>query len=293
MSKFEHDGIELGQIHKKNNDKKFYCHFTGFLEGIAASGYLEAGEENPLLAECKEFVRRVSNNDAEDIIQDFDADLLDHSVISDAADFRLKEIDFNCVNSSTNRFLGFCRGVVCDGVITLAEAELIKARIENDPNLETLVGVRQILVTCLDALEDGIISDAESLEICNAIGEIVGDNYGDTGLAQTFGTVNYQETQIGDILTDLQGKTIVLTGSFHTKPRSKLEQELAGFGAKMATSVSGTTDILIVGGEASRDWIEMNRGTKIRKAQELRLKSKKPDLVSEGQLRTLIAKSTL
>lgn len=68
MQDFEHGGPELARINRRNNDKKFFCHFTGFLEGISASGYLETGEVAPLLAECEEFVRRVRDGDALDII---------------------------------------------------------------------------------------------------------------------------------------------------------------------------------------------------------------------------------
>lgn len=285
MPELVHNGAGLARIHKRANDRKFFCYFTGFLEGIVSSGYIEVGEVEPLVAECEEFVRRVADADANEIIQDFEADLLECDSIKTACEYRIPEIDPECSKSSLNRFLGFCRGIVCDGVIALDEASELVARIDESPALLAEIGVRNIYVSCRDAIEDGYIDSDESLAICNAIGEIIGDSYGDTGIAQTFGVANFDEYQIDCVNSDLEGATVVLTGLFHETPRSLFEDTVKGLGATVAKAVTKKTDFVIVGGEASRDWIEMNRGTKIRKAQELRLKTGRPDFISEMQLR--------
>jgi len=151
-----------------------------------------------------------------------------------------------------------------------------------------VVGVRQISVCCEDALSDGIISDDESLEICEVLGQIVGACYGDTGVAQTFGVADYQEAKLGDINSDFCERIVVCTGKFRTSPRREFEDELSALGAIVAKHVSSKTDFLVIGGEASRDWIEMNRGTKIRKAQELRCNGETPRFVSEAQVLQLL-----
>lgn len=287
MSQFEHGGPELGWIHKRSNDKKFFCYFTGFLEGIVASGAIEVSELEPLIAECKEFVQEVSDGDANDIIEDFEADLLEYEQIVDAVEVRNQEIDSSCEKSGVNRFLGFCRGIVCDGKIMMKETQGIMTYLEANPQLREVVGVSQILTTCIDAVEDGMIDDEEETEICDVIGQIVGDCYGDTGLAQPFGVANVDEHKIED-LSALEGAVLVFTGTFCAKPRSKFGQKLEGFGAVIAKHVSVNTSYVIIGGEASRDWIEVNRGTKIRKAQKLRMGSESPLFVSESQLLRLI-----
>ncbi|MCE8513587.1 hypothetical protein KBY22_12835 [Ruegeria pomeroyi] len=288
MSDYEHNSPELGRIHKRNNDKKFFCHFTGFLEGIAASGYVELGEIEPLIAECEEFVRRASDGDAYDIIQDFEADLLEHKMIMDAVAFRINEIDTDCAKSLTNRFLGFCRGVACDGKITLREANEILNFIDRKPELRQTIGVRQIEVCCRDAVADDILTELESEEICNAIGWLVGDCYGDTGIAQTVGVANFSEFRVQEISEEFTEKIVVLTGNFKVSPRRHFEEMLMELGAIVSRSVTKKTDYLIVGGEASRDWIELNRGTKILTAQKMRLNSELPRFVSEGQILRLM-----
>jgi NAD-dependent DNA ligase len=288
MGNLEHDSEGLGRIHRRNNDKKYFCHLTGFLEGVAASGYLEVAEIEPLVAECEEFVRRVSDGDANDIVQDFEAELLEFETIAAAAENRIHGIDSLCEKSSTNRFFGFCRGVVCDGKIGTKEASAIVERISQNPKLMEIIGVRQIFVTCLDALADGVVISGESLEICKAISEVVGDSYGDTGIAGSFGVAAFEEFKLSNLEEDLIGKIVVLTGNFRTSPRSILEQKLMEFGAEIAKHVSSNTSFIVIGGEASRDWIEMNRGTKIRKAQQLRKSSLQPSFVSESQLLRLL-----
>lgn len=284
MSDLEHEGHELARIHAKNNDRKYFCHFTGFLEGIVASGFLERGEVEPLIAECKEFVSRISDADAQDIVQDFECDLLEFEALADVIEYRQRKIDSSCSKSALNRFLGYCRGIVCDGVIKYAEAEGIVWYIQCNPELLNNTGVPAIYACCLDALADGILDSSESAEICDTIGFVIGDSYGDTGIAQSFGVANFSEMQLSSLEDDLDGAVVVLTGVFETKPRSVLEDKLAEFGAIITRHISGKTDLLIVGGQASRDWLEMNRGTKIKKAQEMRLSSNSPQFISESQL---------
>lgn len=288
MPNYEHDSPALGRIHERDNDAKYFCHLTGFLQGVAASGYLEVAEIEPLLAECFEFVERVSDHDARDIIDDFRAELLDFDTIFACAEFRATQIDPENEKSALNRFLGFCRGVVCDGKITIQEAEAIVEIIDRNEFLLKTVGVGQILISCIDAIEDGIVTELESIDICTAIGEIVGDCYGDTGIANPFGVANFPETRLSSLDEDLIDRIVVFTGNFRTSPRTLLEARLEALGVAITKHVSGSTHFLIVGGECSRDWIEMNRGTKMRKAQELRLKSPLPHFISEAQLLRLL-----
>lgn len=288
MSIFVHEGDDLGRIHAKSNTSKLHCHFTGFLEGIIASGAIEAGEVEPLLAECTEFISLIYDGDASDIVQDFEADLLEHETLQGAVEIREQKIDSACEKSSLNRFLGFCRGVACDGLITIEEAHEITRRIESNPTFSRAVGVRQIFISCLDAIEDGIVDDEESNEICEAIGAVVGDCYGDTGISQPDGVANFEETRLGDINADLEAKIIVLTGKFRVVPRTGFEEDLAGLGAIVTKSITKKTDYLIVGGKASRDWIEMNRGTKMRKAEKMREQGEKLEFLSEAHLLNLM-----
>lgn len=286
----DHNGRALGAIHRVANDRKFFCHFTGFLEGVAASGMIEQGEVAPLLAECRTFITRIADPDASDILDDFEAELLEHETVTQMVETRAERIDPSCAKSALNRFLGYCRGIVCDNIITTSEAEGIVRLVELSPALVETVGVREIYNTCRDAVEDGIVTPDEGALICDAIAAVVGDCYGDTGLSNVFGVANVAEHRLQSFPDEIIERSVVLTGTFRTSPRSLLERQLSELGAEIAKSVSGRTDYVIIGGTASRDWIEVNRGTKLRKAMELRLRGKGPQFVSEWQLLGLMGR---
>lgn len=284
MTQLPVGGYALAKIHAANNDKKYFCHLTGFLEGVIASGYLEKAEFAPLLVECREFFEKIGDPDAYDILEDFAADILDYETIKACAYSRAAEIDPTCDKSALNRFLGFCRGIACDGVIKVREAKSLVEILSNRQALLEVPGVLEIFNTASDAISDGIVEQEESEEIARAITAIVGDSYIDTGLSTAFGVAVFDEYRFSKFKDEVVGSIFVLTGSFKTSPRKRLELHLSNLGATVNNVVSGKTQFLIIGGEASRDWIEMNRGLKLRKALELRQKSASPHLVSEAQI---------
>lgn len=278
----------MAWIHSAANDEKYFCHFTGFLEGVACSGHLEVGEIEPLVEECKEFFGLADDDDAVGLITSFQQGMLEHGTVEALAVYRVRQIDPGCTKSNVNRFLGFCRGVVCDGLVTLKEAESILNFLDNFTDLRSVVGVSQIATVCEDAIADGIVDQGESDGICEEIGRLVGDSFGDTGWAQTRGVANFDEYRNSNLLNEFEEANIVLTGCFKTRPRSILEQKLSELGANVCRTVSRKTDFLIIGGQPSRDWIEMHRGTKLRAAQKIRETKPYPRFVSESQILRLL-----
>lgn len=290
MSNFEHGSNDLGGIHRKANELKYFCYFTGFLEGIASSGAIEEGEFKPLLNQCAEFVLNTEDPDAADFIEDFEASILEHASILDAVEIRAEEIDINCEKSALNRFMGFCAGIACDDLIKIGEAQGVVDFAHHSPAILKDVNARSIVHCCKDAIEDGLIDAQESAEICAAITGLVGDCYADTGISSLGGVPVLPEGEVPENLHDLDGAMMVLTGNFDTQPRRLLEDELTVLGAKITKSVSGKTRYLIVGSEASRDWVSTHKGTKIKKALDLRESGDRPIFLAEGRLMNALQK---
>lgn len=281
MNNYEVGGPELGAIHHKANDKKYFCYFTGFLEGILASGDIEAGEVEPLLLQCVEFVENVGDEDAFEIVEDFKADILEAASLADAIEYRLREIDLECERSALNRFLGFSAAIACDDRITLLEAQQVIAFANEFPSVLNDIGVRAVVSCCLDALEDGEIDPIESSAICASITRIVGDSYADTGVSALGSVPVFEEEKI-ELIED--GTNFVLTGNFSISPRRIIEEAIIENGGIVAKSPSKKTDFVVVASEASRDWVQTHKGTKIIKAIKLREELGRPRFVSEFQL---------
>lgn len=284
VSDFEVGGSCLARVHRIENDRKWYCYFTGFLEGIAASGQLEVGEVEPLLAQCREFFSNIGDPDASDFIEDCQLDLLTHEQVLLTAEVRSRNIDVACQKSAKNRFNGFCAGISCDGSITLSEVETAIGAISRNPELLNDPDVRGLNQICVDAIADGIVDEEEQLAICDAINQIIGDIYSDTGLSSLGATRALEYERFELILENLEGACIVLTGNFEVSPRRILEEKLSGMGAIIGRTVSKKVHYVLVADEASRDWIETHQGHKIKKAMELKLKYGAPSFLTEKEV---------
>ena len=281
MGELETGGPELSRIHRKSNDKKWFCYFTGFLEGVEASGRLERGEIEPLMQQCAEFVENVGDSDARDILEDFGADLLEYQSIADATDYRAREIDPSCDRSAKNRFNGFCAGIACDDLITEAEVQKALDLLRAYPELVEDRDVAALQTTLLDAKEDGIITPEESAEICRGISEIVGDSYSDTGFSSLGGVSVFKYAAFEEILPEIENHVFALTGAFALRPRRLIEDALRELGGEVGKKVTQKTTCLIVAMEASRDWIETHQGHKIKDAKRLYEEVGRPLILNE------------
>jgi len=80
-----------------------------------------------------------------------------------------------------------------------------------------------------------------------------------TGETMSFNTFRSKSTSSRPSPSSLGEMTIVLTGTFESYKRNELKEKLESLGAKVTGSVSGSTDLLIVG---------ENPGTKLDRARE-------------------------
>lgn len=89
---------------------------------------------------------------------------------------------------------------------------------------------------------------------------------------------------IFDSLTEevsLSGKKCCLTGDFKYGPKESVERYITGKGGSVSSSVTKSTQILVVGALGSDAWVHNNYGRKVEKAMELRAQGKDIIIVSE------------
>ena len=72
-----------------------------------------------------------------------------------------------------------------------------------------------------------------------------------------------------DIISDMSGKRVVLTGIFTLTDKNKIQDFVVENGGRVTSAVSSLTDYLIVGSKPEASWKHGNYGTKIEKAISL------------------------
>ena len=281
-------------IHAKQNAEKYENFFVGFLYGVVASGKIDSAEAGALKAICVDVLSKFIDDDANDIIQDLEAfpDEPDQirSFLQDIIDDRTGGIEtlLNTGSIPRNFFYGYLKGIACDNTITLKELqgliELGRTDIllaESDPR------ITEVLKYADYAIEDVIISEDESDEICEYISRIVGDAYADTGVGLPTDRPNLSGTvhKFDDI--EFKDNNFVLTGSFSV-PKKVFAKIIEAKGGTISNSVSRKVDYVVSANSGSRDYVLTNSGTKILKAVELQKKYGKPNFIVESTLRSLL-----
>ena len=183
-----------------------------------------------------------------------------------------------------NEFLGFCAGIICDGVILENEAQAILNRFKESDVLMTSALFLQLRRAIEAALEDQILTKEESEDVREWIAQLVGDGFVDTGIPN-IGTV----LRLDDPITDpdeltLHGAHFVLTGPMKFGTRTFIQAEIERVGGVCDPRTTQRTDYLVVSSEASRHWRTTHFGTKIERAKELIEEGHKLRFVSEDAL---------
>lgn len=281
----------LNAIHRERTSNRDLAYWIGFLEGIAASGTVETEELAPLRMHSERFLEDFDDADARDLLEDLnlawgDVSSEAHSILLDIIEVRLNELSMTTGRNLLNRFLGFLKGVACDGRLFKPEVEAILRFIREYPVLLRDQRVEDIKKVCEQSIADGVISDDESEELCFWISRLVGDSFSDTGLSAPT-DIGATELFMSSITPEeLRGSTIVLTGEFVQLglTRPQIQVYLEKMGANCVKSVSSKVDYLFVASEASRYWATPNAGTKLIKAHQLLANGKKPRLIKEQAL---------
>ncbi len=84
---------------------------------------------------------------------------------------------------------------------------------------------------------------------------------------------------------DFNGKVFVLTGDFASGSKSDIEVKIVACGGSVNDSVTGKTNVVVVGNDGSAAWVNgVAGGKKVEKAMELKAKGNAIVIMSETQL---------
>lgn len=288
--------VDVDQLQKGANDRKREVYWIGFLQGALSSNRIESGEEDAILAEADKFVEFFEDPDASDLAEDIRARCFSGqndfmNALENVIKEKRGEIQAAAPYSERdeiNEFLGFCAGIVCDGLILKAEAEAMLSRFHDSMVLSSSVVFRDLWRALEAALADKILTEEESVEVRAWIALLVGDGYVDTGIPNIGNTAELDEPIRDAAQIVLKGACVVLTGPMRMGTRDFIIAEIEGCGGEVGKTTTRKTDYVVVSSTASKNWRTTHFGTKIERAKELIVEGYKLRFVTEAALEAAI-----
>ncbi len=288
--------VDVDQLQKGANDRKREVYWIGFLQGALSSNRIESGEEDAILAEADKFVEFFEDPDASDLAEDIRARCFSGqndfmNALENVIKEKRGEIQAAAPYSERdeiNEFLGFCAGIVCDGLILKAEAEAMLSRFHDSMVLSSSVVFRDLWRALEAALADKILTEEESEEVRAWIALLVGDGYVDTGIPNIGNTAELDEPIRDAAQIALKGACVVLTGPMRMGTRDFIIAEIEGCGGEVGKTTTRKTDYVVVSSTASKNWRTTHFGTKIERAKELIVEGYKLRFVTEAALEAAI-----
>lgn len=288
--------VNVDQLQKGANDRKREVYWIGFLQGALSSNRIESGEEDAILAEADKFVEFFEDPDAADLAEDIRARCFSGqndfmTALENVIREKRNEIQAAAPYSErdeVNEFLGFCAGIVCDGLILQAEAEAMLSRFHDSMVLSSSVVFRDLWRALEAALADKILTEEESEEVRAWIALLVGDGYVDTGFPNIGNTAKLDEPIRDAAQITLRGACVVLTGPMRMGTREFIIEQIERCGGEVGKTTTRKTDYVVVSSTASKNWRTTHFGTKIERAKELVVEGYKLRFVTEAALEAAI-----
>lgn len=178
-----------------------------------------------------------------------------------------------------NELLGFCRGILSDGMVNKDELASLNTWIQSHPDALCTFPAAQLSARIKRVHEDSVVSEQE-LEDFRLLLESV------TGAPGHGATATAVLDEPPPVVL-IEGRQFCLTGSFVSGSRGWCENELVGRGATVCGVPGGETDYLVVGSLGSKNWKHTSFGNKIKRAMELKPRGRIAIVSEEGLMKAL------
>ncbi|MCL2914547.1 BRCT domain-containing protein [Shewanella corallii] len=281
-------------INYKANKCKAFTTLYGILKGIDADKTLKNEEVLFLGSWLKEQKYLPRDGDVLDI-EDLITDILDDGIITqdemdDLRSLLRDVVDFNdCAvigsDEAVNQLIGFMKGITCDNTLNDREISSLADAIAS-LGLGAENSVISIVTRKLEQiLADGVVTDCERLELLNLLKRASGQEFMETGAAEGCALSIVTENLP---FQSISGVTVCFTGTFSGQSRKDIQKIATLRGAIVSKSITQKLNLLVVGGEASRDWKFSSYGRKIQTVFELRDKGFEIHIIDEPTWTALV-----
>jgi len=195
------------------------------------------------------------------------------------------------VTRDIDELLGICRGVAFDGDVNQQEAENLYAWLSANAELASVYPGDIIIERLADALRDGVLDEKEASDLLVLLKSVIGGQVQavaekvDYSTGEVLRKLTPTELPIDDdVDVVFDGMVFTVTGEFCSGKRKEVEQEITKRGGACVRKPNRSTDYVVVGTFASRDWVHGNYGRKIEYAIEIRAAGYGINLISEERL---------
>lgn len=270
--------LSLGLRYHQNVDKAFE-NLLGMITGLLADKKLKDGEILFLDTWLKDQFYLRKDPDVFDLIDALDSVLADGvitpherndliTLISDILEYRDQYVYFeDDLNPIIKRTVGVINGIAADGELTGGEIRFLRSWLHEYSELKLIWPFSEVYQMIKSALEDGILTRAESESILIVLQQVVGGAFAEDATASGKSTT----LPIDEIdCVEFSGKVFCFTGALASGTRKECAQRVIDLEGIFVNNITLNLDYLVIGPIASRDWFNTSYGRKIEKAVEYR-----------------------
>ncbi|GIU13070.1 BRCT domain-containing protein [Shewanella sp. MBTL60-007] len=282
------DAQPYGRCNQVANIEKAIASLHGILLGITADSKLKPAEHAFLDLWLKTHEDISIDPDLIDIV-DVLNDVLEDGIIdedeyddlfcliNDVNDVR----GFNEPNSHNliNQLLGLLQGISADNEINEREIDALQIWLDENQQILDKWPASVVASKLCEIFEDGIITEDEKKDLLLTVQKVTGNRFCETG------DVTDNTTECFDDISEIPHDNIgfCFTGKFKFGSRKAVEAKAQTLGAMTSKDVLLSTQFVVIGTLASRDWKYLSHGRKIEKAMSLKEKGHEIYVISEEQ----------
>lgn len=166
-----------------------------------------------------------------------------------------------------SELLGLCKGMVCDGVITEGEAEGLRRWMRANPDAVGSYPANVLSHRLLRIFEDGTVDEEERGDLLDLLRAVTGDT---ADMDQPLDLATRLPLDDPPPALTFAATEYVFTGKMLYGTRRNCEAAVIARGARVGSTTTKRTDVLVIGTLGSAAWKESTHGTKIIRAVELK-----------------------
>ena len=172
----------------------------------------------------------------------------------------------NELKQSLGALLGIAQGLVCDRQLNDLEIRFLRDWLTKNDTIAHVWPGDVVYARVRDALEDGVISEAERQHLTETLQQLIGGTLEE--IAEPRHVTGLAFDQIASV-TFPQNR-FCLTGDFIFAPREVCAAKIEERGGIVSASVTKKLNYLVVGSRGSTEWKYGSFGTKVERTMEYR-----------------------